>query len=263
MIHLFYNFALLFLIVLILWRISVKIKDVSFIDAFWPIGMFLLTLSSYLQLASKNNYALLVAGLTGIWALRLGAHLYFRWRKHGEDKRYKVILGDAMSKNSWSFSKAALIMAWLLQMPLLFIVCLPAQVGVLYSSIETHFGYFAILGAALAIFGIGFESIADWQLEKFKSKAENKGQVMDKGLWRYTRHPNYFGDACTWWGIWLVSLQVGWPAYFTIIGPLFLNFTLVKWSGKALLEKTIGQRRPGYDEYIRKTSGFIPWPPKS
>jgi steroid 5-alpha reductase family enzyme len=111
--------------------------------------------------------------------------------------------------------------------------------------------------------GIGFETIGDAQLDRFRKDPANKGKVLDTGLWRYTRHPNYFGDALTWWGLWLIAADIGpWIALASVIGPLFLTFTLTKWSGKALLEKGLHKTRPDYAAYVQRTSGFIPWPPK-
>jgi steroid 5-alpha reductase family enzyme len=108
-----------------------------------------------------------------------------------------------------------------------------------------------------------FETIGDAQLNAFRANPANKGKVLDTGLWRYTRHPNYFGDCCVWWGIWLAAASAG-PlvALASLPGPLFLTFTLTKWSGKPLLEKGLAKTRPGYADYVARTSGFIPWPPK-
>jgi steroid 5-alpha reductase family enzyme len=124
-------------------------------------------------------------------------------------------------------------------------------------------GVLAQLGALLWLIGIAFEAVGDWQLNRFRADPANKGRVLDTGLWRYTRHPNYFGDACVWWGIWLAAAEAGlWVALVSAIGPVFLTFTLTRWSGKPLLEKDMAARRPGYAEYVRRTSGFIPWWPK-
>jgi len=123
-------------------------------------------------------------------------------------------------------------------------------------------GLLGLLGIALALAGILFETVGDAQLEAFRKNPANAGQVMDRGLWRYTRHPNYFGDALTWWGIYLVAAESG-TAAWTILSPLFLSWTLMKWSGAALLERGLKKSRPGYDAYIRRTSGFFPWPPKA
>lgn len=260
------NFAILFAIILILWGISVRIRDVSFIDSFWAFGMVLLAWISWAQAGGSARGNLLL-GLTTLWGLRLSLHLFTRWRKEGEDPRYKMILGRAMEKRGWSWPKTALIMAWLMQMPLLFITSLPAQVGIISGASENGgnaIGALAWIGAVIALSGIAFETIGDAQLKAFKAKPENKGKVLDTGLWRYTRHPNYFGDFTAWWGIWLVAASGGiGVATATIIGPLFLSFTLLKWSGGPLLERGLKKTKPQYQDYIERTSSFFPMPPKA
>ncbi|MEL0210779.1 MAG: DUF1295 domain-containing protein, partial [Novosphingobium sp.] len=161
------------------------------------------------------------------------------------------------------FASAALKFVFLPQALLLFITCLPAQLGVLASGAPAPIGPLALAGAALWLLGITFEAVGDAQLKAFRADPANKGRVLQTGLWRYTRHPNYFGDACVWWGIWLAAADAGlWVALASVIGPVFLTFTLTRWSGKPLLEKGMEERRPGYSEYVERTSGFIPWPPK-
>ena len=124
-------------------------------------------------------------------------------------------------------------------------------------------GPIAWVGVVLALTGIAFESIGDAQLKAFRSNPANKGKVLDTGLWRYTRHPNYFGDACTWWGIWLVAAETGPAGWVSVLGPLFLTFTLTRWSGKPMLERGLKKSRPDYAAYVERTSGFVPWPPKN
>ena len=157
-------------------------------------------------------------------------------------------------------------MVFLMQAPLLFITCLPAQLGIWASATMSHAaGPLAWAGAAIALAGIAFESVGDAQLNAFRRDPANKGRVLDTGLWRYTRHPNYFGDALTWWGLWLIAADIGpWVALASVIGPLFLTFTLTKWSGKALLEKgaaagTDGLHKcvlPAYDPCIKASHRF-------
>ncbi len=149
---------------------------------------------------------------------------------------------------------------FLLQAPLLWLNDLPAQMRQV-SAEPAALGPLAWIGTALAAIGILFESVGDWQLARFKADPASQGQVMDRGLWRYTRHPNYFGDVCVWWGIFLIAAETP-LGLWSVFGPVFLTFTLLKWSGKALLERRIKRSRPGYEAYIRRTSGFFPWPPK-
>jgi steroid 5-alpha reductase family enzyme len=255
------NAGVLVAVVLVLWAISVKIDDVSFIDSFWGGGMALMAFTSWLQLSDRGALAHLLLAMTAAWGLRLAIYLLRRWRAEGQDKRYERMLRKDREKGR--FALAALTKVWLGQALLLFLVSSPAQVGILSSGPAQPIAGIAWLGIALYLVGITFEWVGDWQLSRFKADPANKGEVMDSGLWRYTRHPNYFGDACAWWGIWLVAASVGWEvAAWTVAGPLFLTFTLVKWSGAALLEKGMKHSRPGYEEYKKRTSAFIPMPPK-
>ena len=255
------NAAVLVAVVLVLWAISVKIDDVSFIDSFWGAGMALMAFTSWLQLEQRGVLAHLLLVMTAAWGLRLGIYLLRRWGAEGEDKRYERMLRKDREKGRFAF--AALTKIWLGQAVLLFLVSSPAQLGILASEAGRPISTLTLVGVALYLLGIFFEWVGDWQLSRFKADPANKGQVMDKGLWRYTRHPNYFGDACAWWGIWLVAASVSWDiALWTVAGPIFLTFTLVKWSGAALLEKGMKHTRPGYEEYKRRTSAFIPMPPK-
>jgi steroid 5-alpha reductase family enzyme len=258
------NLLGLLAVILVLWRYACAIRDASFIDAFWAFGMVLLALGTVLQVGTGGQRGLLLFALTALWGLRLSWHLYVRWRAHGEDPRYIKIIGSPMEKNGWSWERTALQVVFLLQMPLLFITCLPAQIGI-YASAQDGgvIGPLAIVGAVVALIGIGFETIGDAQLKAFRADPANKGKVLDTGLWRYTRHPNYFGDAATWWGLWLIAADAGLlVALASVIGPVFLTFTLTRWSGKALLEKGLKKTRPEYLAYIERTSGFFPWPPK-
>lgn len=257
------NFAGLLAVILLLWAFAVTIRDVSFIDAFWAFGMVLLAWGTAWQAGIDGAHAKLLLALTSLWGLRLAIHLALRWVREGEDARYARILARTMETRRWGWAKAALLTVFLTQAPLLFITCLPAQIGI-WASAGEGVGLFGWLGAAAALAGIAFESIGDAQLHAFRQNPANKGRVLDTGLWRYTRHPNYFGDALTWWGIWIVVLDIGWqPALASLIGPVFLTFTLTKWSGKALLEKGLHKTRGDYAAYVERTSGFVPWPPKT
>lgn len=259
------NFAGLLGAILLLWGIATLIRDVSFIDAFWAFGMVLLAWGTAWRVGVEAPHAKLLLALTTLWGLRLGIHLTIRWASQGEDPRYRKILALTGEKRKWSWAKTALIMVFLTQAPLLFITCLPAQLGIWAgANSPQEIGIFGWIGAAAALAGIAFESIGDAQLDAFRKNPANRGKVLDTGLWRYTRHPNYFGDALTWWGIWLVVLDLGWgPALASLIGPVFLTFTLTRWSGKALLEKGLHKTRPDYAAYVRRTPGFIPWLPKT
>jgi steroid 5-alpha reductase family enzyme len=258
------NYLFLLIIILLLWAYATRIRDVSFIDAFWGFGMVILAWCSWLQIEGQGRRADVLLGLTTLWGVRLAWHLLTRWRGHGEDPRYKKIIAGVMERQGWSWNKTALVYVFLMQSVLLFITCLPAQIGICGSEGgRSIMGPLAWIGTAMALTGIAFETIGDAQLTAFRSNPANKGKVLDSGLWRYTRHPNYFGDACTWWGIWLIAAETGPAGWASVIGPVFLTFTLTKWSGKPMLEHALKKSRPDYVAYVERTSGFFPWPPKS
>jgi steroid 5-alpha reductase family enzyme len=255
------NAGALIAAMLLLWLIAARIGDVSFIDAVWGLGMAALALLSWARMEEPGTRAGLIAAMAVAWGVRLGVHLFIRWRRSGEDPRYARILGKA--KREGRYGTAALTRIFGPQALLLFITCLPAQLGIVASPAPAPLGPLALAGLALWSVGMIFEAVGDRQLARFRADPANKGKVLDTGLWRYTRHPNYFGDACVWWGIWLVSAEAGpWIALGGIIGPLFLTFTLTRWSGKPMLEAGLAKSRPGYADYVARTSGFFPWPPK-
>jgi len=254
------NAAFVAAVMALLALVAARIGDVSFIDAVWGLGMAAVAVLSWLQLDTPGARAGLIAAMAVIWGTRLGLHLFRRWRKAGEDPRYARMLGKARERGRYG-AAAARIFA--VQAVLLWLTCLPAQLGILASTAPAAAGTLAWTGFALWLVGIVFETVGDAQLARFRADPASAGKVLDTGLWRYTRHPNYFGDACAWWGIWLASMEAGWPvAIVGALGPVFLTFTLTRWSGKPLLEKGLVRTRPGYAEYVRRTSGFIPWPPK-
>lgn len=255
------NAGLLAAIMLALWAISVRIRDVSFIDAFWPLGMVILAAATFVQAEGAPDRMLLIIGLTALWGLRLSIHLFIRWRAEGEDRRYKMIIAHTMEKRGWSWAKVALIQVFAMQAVLLFIVCLPAQLGQIPAD-PAHTGWLAFAGKCLALIGIGFETIGDLQLSRHRNDPAMKGKVLDTGLWRYTRHPNYFGDACTWWGIWLIAAETT-LGLWSVIGPITITFLLTRLSGVPMLERGLKKSRPGYEDYVRRTSSFFPWPPKT
>ncbi len=257
------NAAILLAIIIVLWLISLKIDDVSFIDAFWGAGMGVMALTSYLQLPERGLVATVLMVMTCAWGFRLGIYLIRRWSAEGEDKRYKLILKK--DREAGRFASAALTKVWLMQAVLLFAVSSPAQVGILAADDGNSLGPLAWAGIAVFAIGIFFEWVGDWQLSRFKADPANQGKVLDTGLWRYTRHPNYFGDFMAWWGIWIVCASVGWIyAAATVIGPLFLSFTLTKWSGAPLLERGMAKTKGDkYADYKARTSPFFPRPPKS
>ncbi len=250
------NLLIVMTLMVALWLASIPLRDVSFIDSFWALGMVILAGTTYAMVEGAPQRQQLLVLLTAVWGVRLGLHLLLRWRREGPDRRYVALLAKAPG-NPHLFS---LRKVFLTQGPLLWLVTLPVQLGQLDSE-PTALGTLAMLGAALAVIGILFETVGDWQLARFKADPNNAGAVMDRGLWRYTRHPNYFGDACVWWGLYLVAAETA-SGRWAVISPIFLTFILIKWSGAALLERRLKRSRPGYTDYIERTSGFFPWPPR-
>lgn len=253
------NFALCVAGFAILWGVAVAIKDVSFVDSVWALGMGVVAIATFLQVGEATPRRLLLLGLCLLWALRLGGHLLLRWRAHGPDPRYTRMLGAAQAERGWSFAKAALLLVFALQAPLMLIVSLPVQLGQLAG--DAALGPLAWIGAVTALTGIAFETIGDAQISRFKADPANAGKVMDRGLWRYTRHPNYFGDILTWIGIWLVAADTP-LGLWALPGPVVLIFLLTRFSGGNIYETRLTKTRPGYDDYQRRTSALIPWPPK-
>ncbi len=254
-----FNAAFLVLSFFILWLICLKTRDVTPIDSVWALGMVALALVTFFITDGDHARKGILLGLCAVWGLRLGGYMLWRWRDHGPDRRYQAMLGKAKERKGWGFGKATALLVFATQAPLLFIVCLPVQLGQLDST--TPIGGLAMVGIVLAIIGIIFETVGDAQLVRFKRDPENAGKVMNKGLWYFTRHPNYFGDACVWWGLFLIAAETPYGLW-AIPGPILLTWTLMKWSGAPTVENRLHKTRPGYAEYVRTTSGFIPWFPK-
>jgi len=244
-----------------LWTIAQFNRDPSFVDAFWAFGIVLMAVTAFaLSGHASGLHALWITGLVLIWGLRLGGHLFLRWRHEGPDRRYKTLLADVRTKRGWSYARTTAVFVFAPQAVLMWITSLPAQLGQVGPGPDS-LGPVALVGLGLAVFGIAFETLADLQLARFKQDPDQAGRVMDQGLWAWTRHPNYFGEACTWWGVWLIAAETPYGLY-AIIGPVFLTFTLMRWSGAPMLEKGLLQTRPGYAEYVARTSTFFPRPPR-
>ena len=256
---LFQNFVLSAVLFIVLWLINLLTKDPSFIDGWWPLGMVVSAWSTFLHVGASGDHALLLTVLCSIWGLRLGIYLLWRWRKHGPDRRYVTIMALAQKERGWSYPVASLLLVFALQLPLQFIVSLPVQLGQMGDLVPI--GPVAIGGAALAILGILFETVGDFQLVAFKGDPANAGKVLQSGLWRYTRHPNYFGDACVWWGLWLIAVDAG-LGQWSMLGPILITLLLTRWSGVPTVEGRMRRKRPEYEAYVRRTSSFFPLPPK-
>lgn len=238
------------------WLVSLAVRDSSIVDFLWGPGFVLVAWSGLLALEGDPARQNLVAALVTVWGLRLGVHIFIRNRGKGEDYRYARWRAEAGAQWWWrSFFKVNL-----LQGVILWIVSVPLTAA-LYSPVPAALTVFDYLGVLVWLIGFTFEAVGDWQLLRFKANPANKGQVFDRGLWRYTRHPNYFGDATLWWGFYLFALAAG--AWWTIFSPLLMTFLLVRVSGVAMLEKDLQDTKPAYRDYIRRTSAFIPMPPKT
>ena len=236
-----------------LWLLSLRMKDSSIVDLFWGPAFAVVCWITVFD-SGVTPRAVLVAGLVTAWGMRLGIYLSWRNLGHGEDKRYTAM----RKKHGDAWWWRSLFIVFGLQGVLVWIVSLPVRAAI--QAPFADWSWTDLLASALVVIGVGFESIGDWQLAQFKKRPENKGTVMKSGLWRYTRHPNYFGDFVTWWGLGVFGVASG--AWWTLAGPLVMSILLIKVSGKALLEK--GMRgRPGFDEYEKATSGFFPWWPKA
>ena len=247
-------------LMLLTWVVSGIVKNASIVDLIWGLGFVLVAWAVFLRhppetgIASAGNRLVPVV-LTTIWGLRLSAYLAWRNIGKGEDFRYQAM----RAQHGRSFFWVSLGTVFGLQGVLMWIVSLPVQATVARPDPD-GLGWLAIAGVVAWTIGLLFETVGDVQLARFKSNSANKGKVMDRGLWRYTRHPNYFGDFCVWWGLYLIAIDAG--HWWTIVGPAAMTALLMKYSGAGLLEKSIVNRRPGYDDYIRRTNGFFPGPPK-
>jgi steroid 5-alpha reductase family enzyme len=234
------------------WIASVFKRDVSIVDSLWSM-LFLAATIVYTRQSDAPHAQLLLA-LVSVWALRLAIYLTVRNWGEPEDRRYQKI----RAHNQPNFAYKSLYIVFLLQGLLAWIVSLPLLAAATSHNALTWLDY---MGAAIAIVGLLFESIGDWQLSRFKADSSSGDKVMDRGLWRYTRHPNYFGECCVWWGFYLLALAAG--GWWSIVGPLLMTFLLLRVSGVSLLEHDIGKRRPEYRRYIETTNAFIPGPPRS
>jgi steroid 5-alpha reductase family enzyme len=236
--------------------VALQARKHAVVDVAWGLGFAAIALTSFVLSAGEGDDVrrALVLVLTGAWGLRLAGHIALRSRGHGEDPRYVELMARAPG-NPHLF---ALQRVYLTQGVTMWFVSLPVQVAA-FEPAGTSWLTWA--GVAVWVLGFVFESVGDWQLTRFRNDPASKGQVLDTGLWRFTRHPNYFGDACAWWGLSLVAFSA-WPGVVTVLSPLLMTWLLAKGTGKPLLEKDMSSRRPGYTDYVRRTSGFLPLPPR-
>ena len=231
------------------WLFSLVRNNVTHVDSMWSLFFALAAYTTAMLMTELSSRALLILALVTIWALRLC--VYLTWRNWGpyEDHRYAEI----RQNNQPYFWLKSIYIVFGLQAVLAAIIS-TSLFGAISSSIKIN--WLDYIGAAMVVFGFIWETVADWQLSQFKAIASNKGKVLTTGLWRYSRHPNYFGECCVWWGFYLFALAGG--AWWAIISPILMTLLLLKVSGVSLLESTIVDRRPAYADYIKKTNAFIP-----
>lgn len=243
------------LLMLVTWVISVVINDASIVDIVWGLGFAIATTAAYLasQLRPATDRLVLMLVMVVVWGLRLSIYLAWRNLGKGEDRRYQAM----RKKSPDTFWIVSLFTVFGLQAVLMWVVAVPAVVTM---ASDTRLWWLDWVGVGLWAVGLFFETTGDIQLARFKTQPDSKGKVMDRGLWRYTRHPNYFGDFCVWWGIYLVAAAGG--AWWSIFSPLVMTALLMRYSGAGLLEKTITKRRPEYADYMERTNTFFPGPPK-
>lgn len=247
-------FAAIMSMMTILWLISIKIRNVSIVDLFWGFGFVVAAAVYFIFTEGFETRKILLMTLVAIWGLRLSIYLAWRNLGKGEDFRYQKFRKDFGEHRYWWYSFFSVflfqgVLMWLISVPLLGAQFYP----------DESLGILDFIGIAIWIIGFIFEAGGDMQLARFKANPANKGKVLNTGFWHYTRHPNYFGDAAVWFGYALICLSAG--SYIPVLGSVLMTALIIKVSGVALLEKTLNNSKPGYQEYVRKTSAFIPWFP--
>jgi len=254
---LFFQASLIILIlVTLLWIWSVFIKNVSIVDIFWGLGFVVVNTFYVFMSGELNARKIVILTLVCIWGFRLAIYLAIRNIGKGEDFRYQEFRQNYGPKRYWWFSY---FQTFLLQGILIMIISLPL-LGINYNNSNGNLQILDYLGIIIWIIGFTFETVGDFQLSNFKRDSKNKGKILHTGLWKYTRHPNYFGDSAVWWAYGIFSIAAG--SYWQAIGAVIMTLLILKISGVSLLEKTLKETKPQYKEYIQKTSSFIPWFPK-
>ena len=255
------NMGVLLAAVIALWVISWFKEDVSIVDIFWGLGFVIVVWLSLARTGQDLLGHLWLAIPTTLWGIRLAGYLAWRNLGRPEDHRYRAMRERIGPRFRW----ISLYYVFVLQGVLIWVVALPIQLAPLAAGPEPghQVTVMRIIGLASWIIGMFFETTGDIQLARFKANPDNHGKIMDRGLWRYTRHPNYFGDFMVWWGLFAIAMAS--PAGlagrgFTVVGPLVMSILLIRVSGVALLEQSLRDRRPGYADYIQRTSAFWPWP---
>ena len=247
------NVALEAALMVALWVASVVRRDASIVDPWWSIGFVLIAANTAWQTGLTPGKSLLLA-MTLTWGVRLWLHLLVRSIGKPEDVRYQAFRQKYGPHRYWWVS---FFQVFVLQGVLVVIISAPLQV-ILGASAPDDLTWWDAVGAAVFVVGLGFEALGDWQLTAFRRDPANKGRILDTGVWRFTRHPNYFGDALLWWGFWLCGMDLGIEGVLTGFAPALKTFLLVQVSGVRMLDRHLAATRPGYAEYMERTPGFVP-----
>jgi len=252
----FHATLLIWFLVTLLWVWSIRIKNASIIDIFWGIG-FVVVNAFYVYLSGElNTRKILILVLVSLWGFRLAIYLDCRNIGRGEDFRYQEFRRKFGEERYWWISY---FQTFLLQGLLIMVVSLPF-LGISLGKQSGNLNLQDYLGVLMWLIGFAFEARGDFQLSRFKRDPKNRGMVLDTGFWKYTWHPNYFGDSAVWWAYALICMAAG--SFWLIIGSVVMTLLIINVSGVALLEKTLNRSKPQYYEYIQKTSSFFPWFPK-
>lgn len=250
---LLFNAGLVLCLTTGLWLVSLRLNDSSIADIFWGAGFVLITLAAYL-FSERTTLQTLLALLVTVWGGRLTVHIFLRNHGKPEDPRYAAWRSQSGRRWWWySYVKVFLLqgfLMWTIAAPLL---AVQTAAGLGAAPVAAR------VGTAIWAIGFFFEAVGDLQLARFKAEPGNAGKLLTVGVWRYTRHPNYFGDAAQWWGFYLFAVAAG--GWWTVYSPMIMTLLLMRVSGVTLLEKSM-KTRPGYEHYIKTTSAFFPWLPK-
>lgn len=249
------GFGWVMLMLTLVWWASVRLTNAGIVDPFWGLGFVVLCVHFFVSGMGDDTRRLAVLVLCAVWGLRLFGYLFWRnWGKP-EDYRYQQFRNHYGAHRYWWFS---FFQVFLLQGVLLWLISLPLLVA---QFSPRPWNLIDALACVVWLIGFLFESVGDYQLMKFKSSPDNKGKLLTTGVWKYTRHPNYFGDACVWWSFGLFAMAAG--SYWPMLSSLLMTWLLLRVSGVALLERALKKQKPGYEDYMSNTPAFFPWFPKS
>jgi steroid 5-alpha reductase family enzyme len=251
------NLAVAVAVMVFVWILSLRLRDVSIVDIAWGGVGAGIAFFSFLAAGGSTPRRILITSMVILWGIRLALHIGIRKKGSPEDFRYAAMRAEHGS----AFPLRSLFTIFLLQAFLIWVVTLPVQVTQLAAE-PAHLGFLDLAGGLVWLVGFAWESVADLQLARFLSDPANRGKVMDRGLWAFSRHPNYFGEVVLWWGAYLVALSTPW-AWVTIVSPILVTYLLMNLSGVPLLEDALLDRRAGYREYVERTNAFFPWPPRA